>query len=204
MQLHYNAASPYTRKVLVVAHETGLSARIGLLVRRMTAVDPDPDLNRDNPLGKIPCLVLDDGSALYDSRVIAEYLDGLHDGPRLFPPAGPERWTALRRQAAGDGIMDAAVTTRYETFQRPAERRWPEWIAGQQAKWRRTLDALEAEADRLGGVVDIGTVAIGCALGYLDFRFPDEGWREGRPALAAWFERFAARASMTATAPAAV
>ena len=108
--------------------------------------------------------------------MICEYLDSLHDGPKMFP-AGPARWTALRRQAESDGILDAALLVRYETFLRPEERRWPEWIEGQKLKFRRALDALEAEADAFGDTVDIGTITTGCALGYLDFRYADEGWR---------------------------
>jgi glutathione S-transferase len=201
MKLHFALASPYTRKVLVVAHEHGLAEQITLLPRAMSPVRPEDELNRDNPLGKIPCLVTDEGATLYDSRVICAYLDSIGTGARLLPPAGAERWTALRREALGDGIMDAGVGTRYERVLRPEGLRWPDWIAGQMGKIRRTLDALEAEADGLAGRVDIGTIAIGCALGYLDFRYPDEGWREGRPRLAAWFDDFASRPSMGATAP---
>jgi glutathione S-transferase len=201
MKLHYNVASPFVRKVMAVAIETGLEGRLEPVTRMMTPVKPDADLVRDNPLGKVPCLVTDDGAVLYDSRVVCEYLDGLHAGPKMFPGAGPARWTALRRQAEGDGIMDAGVLARYETFIRPEERRWPDWIEGQKLKFRRALDGLEAEAEGLGDTVDIGTVTIGCALGYLDFRYSDEGWRKRRPKLAAWFERFAARPSMARTAP---
>ena len=202
MQLHYSVASPFVRKVMVVAIETGLADRLEPVTRKMTPIQPDADLIRDNPLGKIPCLVTDDGAVLYDSRVICEYLDSLHAGRKMFPPAGPARWTALRRQADGDGIMDAGVLARYETFVRPEEHRWGEWIEGQKQKFRRALDALEAEA--LGDTVDIGTIAIGCALGYLDFRYADEGWRETRRGLEAWFEGFAARPSMARTAPAEI
>lgn len=201
MRLHYNVASPYVRKVMAVAIETGLDDRLEPVTRMMTPVKPDADLVRDNPLGKIPCLVTDEGAVLYDSRVVCEYLDSRHDGPRMFPGAGPARWTALRRQAEGDGIMDAGVLTRYETFVRPEQHRWGDWIDGQKQKVRRALDALEAEAEAFGDTVDIGTITIGCALGYLDFRYPDEDWRAGRPRLAAWFERFAARPSMARTAP---
>jgi glutathione S-transferase len=199
MKLHYNVASPYVRKVMAVAIETGLEDRIEPVTRMMTPVKPDADLAADNPLGKIPCLVTDDGLVLYDSRVICEYLDSLHAGPRMFPD-GPARWTALRRQAEGDGILDAALLGRYETFLRPEERRWPEWIEAQKQKFRRALDALETEAEAFE-TVDIGTITIGCALGYLDFRYGDEDWRDPRPQLAAWFEQFARRRSMAETAP---
>jgi glutathione S-transferase len=186
---------------MAVAIETGLEDRLEPVAATMTPVKPDADLARDNPLGKVPCLVTDDGAALYDSRVICEYLDSLHDGPKVFPPSGAARWAVLRRQAEGDGIMDAAVLTRYETFLRPEERRWPEWIEGQKQKFRRALDALEDEVDAFGEAIDIGTITIGCALGYLDFRYGNEDWRSTRPRLAAWFERMSERPSLARTAP---
>jgi glutathione S-transferase len=201
MKLHHSVASPFVRKVRVVAIETGQDGGLELVTPTMTPVKPDADLVKDNPLGKVPCLVTDDGTALYDSRVICEYLDSLHDERKVFPPAGPARWTALRRQAEGDGIMDAGVLARYETFLRPEERRWPEWLEGQKGKFRRALDSLEREAKEFGESIDIGTISIGCALGYLDFRYGDEDWRTTRPRLATWFERFAQRPSMAKTAP---
>lgn len=202
MRLHTNPASPFGRKVKVLAHEAGLFGRLELVDQAVTPVGANDAVQAANPLGKIPCLVTDDGLALYDSRVICEYLDGLgHDGPRLFPAEGQARWRALTLQALGDGIMDAAVGTRYETFLRPQEYRWPDWVRGQQAKVTRGLDRLEAEADGLGERPDIGPITAGCALGYLDFRFAHDPWREGRPRLAAWFERFDARPSMQATRP---
>jgi glutathione S-transferase len=200
MQLHYNVASPFVRKVMAVAIETGQAERLEQAKRLPSPVAPVAELTADNPLGKIPCLVTDDGMALYDSRVICEYLDSLHDGARMFPAAGPARWTALRRQALGDGIMDAGILARYETFLRPEAHRWAEWIDHQKQKFRRGLDALEREAAGLDAV-DIGTITIACALGYLDFRYPDEGWRASRPQLAAWLERFAERPSIATTAP---
>jgi glutathione S-transferase len=200
MQLHYNVASPFVRKVMAVAIETGLAERIEPVKRLPSPVAPVAELNADNPLGKVPCLLTDDGIALYDSRVICEYLDSLHHGPKMFPPSGTARWKALRRQALGDGIMDAAVLTRYETFTRPEEARWDAWIDSQKQKFRRGLDALEAEGTTLD-VVDIGTLAIACALGYLDFRFADENWRTGRPRLAAWFEQFVKRPSIATSGP---
>jgi glutathione S-transferase len=204
LKLHYSTASPYVRKVMAVAIETGQADRLEPVTRTITPVQQDADLVRDNPLGKVPCLVTEDGVALFDSRVICEYLDSLHDGPKMFPPSGQARWTALRRQAEGDGILDAAVLTRYETSLRPEERRWPEWIEGQKQKFRRALDGLEAETGAFDETIDIGTITIGCALGYLDFRYQDENWRASRPRLAAWFERFSERPSMARTAPQAI
>lgn len=202
MKLHYNPASPYVRKVRAVAAETGLTGRIELVAERVTPVTSNEALNNDNPIGKIPALVLDDGTALFDSRVICEYLDTLHDGPRMFPADGPARWQALRLQALADGMLDAAVVTRYETFLRPEALRWPEWIAGQKGKFRRGLDALESESGSLGADAGIGTISVACALGYLDFRYTDEDWRGPRPGLAKWFETFGVRASLRETMPA--
>ncbi|MCP5153078.1 MAG: glutathione S-transferase [Ectothiorhodospiraceae bacterium] len=200
MKLYASTASPYVRKVLVVAHETGLVDQLELRPARMTPVTPDSELNSDNPLGKIPCLITADAGALYDSRVVCEYLD-TRAGAGLFPAAGAARWTALRRQALGDGMLDAAVGARYESALRPESLRWREWIDGLVAKFVRGVDALEAEAGSLGDTVDIGTITIGCALGYLDFRYADSGWRRGHDRLAQWYARFAERPSMRATMP---
>ena len=199
MKLYFASASPYVRKVRVLAIETGLADRIELVKVTITPVGPDADLCAENPIGKIPTLARDDGGALYDSRVICEYLDTLHDGARMFPAHGEARWTALRKQALADGILDAAVNVRYEMFLRPESLRWSGWVDGQMGKVRRSLDELEREP--LGETVDIGTVSTACALGYLDFRFADEGWRDSRPKLAAWFEMFSTRPSMSETRP---
>jgi glutathione S-transferase len=201
MMLYFNPASPFARKALVVAHERAQFVHLELVTAIPLPIRPVPELARVNPLGKVPTLVLEDGTALYDSRVIAEYLDSLGGGTRLFPASGMARWTALRRQAQADGIMDAAVAVRYERAVRPPERLFPEWVEGQLTKVRQALDALESEAASLSGAVTIGEVAIGCALGYLDFRYPEEAWRTRRPALAAFYEGFSARPSMRLTTP---
>ncbi|MEZ5931192.1 MAG: glutathione S-transferase N-terminal domain-containing protein [Alphaproteobacteria bacterium] len=201
MKLHFAIASPYVRKVRAVAIELGLDGRIELLSRGMTPISPEDELNADNPLGKIPCLVTDQGDALYDSRVIAAYLDDLAGGGRMIPSGGAERWTALRREALADGILDAAVGRRYETFLRPKERQWDQWIDGQRGKFIRGLDQFEREAADFGDTVDIGTIAAACVCGYMDFRYADENWRDGRPNLAAWFETFSKRPSIATTAP---
>src|SRR3546814_589502 len=126
MKLHYSATSPYVRKVMAVAIEAGLDGKLDKVAAAASPVGVNDTLNRDNPLGKVPCLVTDDGQALFDSRVICEYLDSLAGG-RLFPASGPARWTALRRQAQGDGLLDAALLARYETAMRPGEKLWQEW-----------------------------------------------------------------------------
>ncbi len=199
MKLRYSPTSPYVRKVCVVASEHGLDGRIERIPTDTR--DPESDLSSVNPLGKVPALILDSGEAIVDSPVICEYLDSLPGGTPLIPAAGAARWTALRQQALADGILDAAILRLIETARRPEELRWPGWIELQHGKIMRTLDALETQAAALGGALTLGQIAIGCALGYLDFRFPADNWRVGRPGLAAWYEGFAKRPSMMASAP---
>jgi len=203
MKLRYSLTSPFVRKVMVVALETGLDSRIEKIPTSVAPIKPNPEVQKENPLVKLPSLVTDDGQPLFDSRVICEYLDSLHGGAKLFPPAGPARWAALRQQALGDGILDAAVNNRYETFLRPKDKLWPEWSEGQLRKVRAGLAALDGKVagGALGGALTIGQITVGCALGYLDFRYPDEGWRARHPALAKWYEDFSKRKSMAATVP---
>lgn len=201
MKLYFNPASPFVRKVRVTAHELGLAGRIELTSLSLTPVSPHDGVRSRNPLGKIPTLVTDEGAALFDSPVICEYLDVLAGGNRIFPPIGAARWTALRRQALADGIMDAAVLTRYEEAVRPKELRWQNWVDGQFLKIRTALDGLERE--ELDGTFDIGAISIACALSYLDLRFASEGWRTSRPRLAAWTATVGKRPSLAATALAA-
>jgi glutathione S-transferase len=203
MKLYISPQSPFARKVRVVARETGLAARIEEVAAAVSPVKANAEVGRANPLVKVPTLVLDDGATLFDSPVICEYLDSLHAGRKLFPPAGEARWTALRLQAVGDGILDAGILARYETVLRPEALRWPDWIAGQRGKWHAGLDHLERSAGALAGAPTIGSIAAACALGWLDFRYGAEDWRASRPALARWYETFAARESMRATAPVA-
>jgi glutathione S-transferase len=185
--------------VLVLAHETGQAEAIEVVTAATSPTHGAPEVSPHNPLGKVPALILDDGTCLYDSRVICEYLDMRSEGAHLFPEGG-ERWDALTRQALGDGILDAALIARYERVLRPEPLRWDAWDAGQIAKIRAGLDRIETLVPTMPEL-DIGTLAIACALGYLDFRYPDLAWREGRPAAAAWYARFEARPSMVATAP---
>lgn len=200
MKLYFSPTSPYARKVRISAHELGLSEKIELISIALSPISPHDALRSSNPLGKLPALIRDDGEALYDSPVICEYLDSLAGGTRIFPAAGAARWTALRRQALADGILDAAVLTRYEEALRPKELRWQQWVDGQWLKMRTGLDALERE--NLDGALDIGAISIACALGYLDFRFASEGWRTSRPRLAAWAAAIGKRPSLATTLPA--
>ena len=199
MKLRFSPTSPYVRKVLVAAIELGLADRIEKVAANPW--NPDDALPTVNPLGKVPALTTDEGQVLFDSVVICEYLDSHHDGRPLFPREPEDRWRTLRLHALADGILDAAVTRFIEGARRPAELRWSEWDARQRAKIGRALDSLEGEAASLDGPLDIGQIALGCALGYLDFRFAAEDWRSAHPKLAAWYEAFAERASMQATIP---
>ncbi|HVJ52632.1 MAG TPA: glutathione S-transferase N-terminal domain-containing protein [Aliidongia sp.] len=201
MRLFYSSTSPYVRKFMVLAHETGLAGRIELKPVSVSPVTRNPEVAAGNPLVKVPTLLLDDGTSLYDSPVISEYLDTLHAGRPWFPVPGPARWAALRRQAMADGALDAAILIRYELTLRPEDKRWPAWIDGQMVKIRQSLDALEAEAATFGPDFTIGEIAVGCTLAYLDYRFGAEEWRKNRPALAAFDAAFAARPSMVATRP---
>lgn len=200
MKLFSSGASPYARKVAVAAHEAGLIDRIEIVGVTVTPVSVNAEVAAANPLTKVPTLVLDDGTSLFDSRVIVEYLDHLSGG-RLIP-AGEDRWRVLRDQAIGDGLTDAALLARYERALRPEALRWAEWDAGQIGKIERSLDLLEAEFRPAEGVPQVGDIAVACALSYLDFRFADLDWRAGRPKLAAFGAAFDARPSMQATRPA--
>lgn len=199
MQLYSSTASPFGRKVTVSAHELGLAGRIQIRNIRLSPGRPHAELRTHNPLSKVPALITDDGEALYDSAVICEYLDSLAGGNRLFPAPGPARWTALRRQALGDGLAEAAALVRYEQIARPTTLRWQEWIESQFLRIRAGLDALEKES--LDGPFDIGAISLACALGYLDLRFPGERWRETHPQLAAWLATVSGRPSLAATRP---
>ena len=200
MKLYYSPGSPYARKVRVVALETKLDKKIEMVNVALSPVAPNADVDKHNPVGKIPVLSVK-GIDLFDSPVICEYLDSQHKGRKLFPRKGRDRWVALRQQAMADGLLDAALLARYEGGLRPEEKRWSEWSQGQMKKMNGVLDQLEAEAKSLKGKLTIGTVTIACALGYLDLRFADMGWRDKRPKLAKWFAQTSKLPSIKATAP---
>jgi glutathione S-transferase len=199
MKLNWSPRSPFVRKVMIVAHERGLVDRITCVRTVAAIVKPHAELMKDNPLSKIPTLVLDDGAVIYDSRVICEYLDSLGDGPKLFPADANARLIALRRQALGDGFLDLLLLNRNER-----ERAQPSdvHLKSTAARKAAVLENLEREAAALSlAPFDIGHVAIGCALCYLDFRYPDEDWRNDHPRIANWHASFAARRSVRATEP---
>jgi glutathione S-transferase len=204
MRLYFSPTSPYVRKVTVLLHETGQFGAVELVSASGNPVDRGTAPVDANPLGKVPALERPDGPALYDSRVICRYLDSRAndgEGAGLYPD-GARHWDTLTVEATGDGIMDAALLMIYEVRIRPEALRYSPWVEGQWAKVDRALDALETRwMDHLEGPLDAGQIAVGCALGYVDFRHDVRGWRNGRPRLAAWYAGFAARPSMTATVP---
>jgi glutathione S-transferase len=196
MKLAYALASPYVRKVTACAIARGIDQKIENWVVSST----DPALVHFNPLSKIPTLLLDDGSTLFDSPVICEYLDSIGDAPPLFPPAGPARWTALRLQAIGDGIMDASQPRRRE-IALPQDEGRQAYIKLQAGKVKASVDQLEKEISTLGKLQTIGDIAVACALGYLDFRFANEPWRPGHPKLEAWYAEVLQLPPMAKTIP---
>jgi glutathione S-transferase len=199
MQLLIASASPFVRKVRVLIREAGQTAAVTETPVSTTPLVSDPAVVAANPTGKIPALIRDDGRALYDSRVITRYLDdrfqaGLYPADRL--------WDVLVLESTADAIMDAAVLMTYEARFRSPDMQSPDWLAGQWAKVSRALADLERNhAGLLAQPLDMGQIALGCALGYLDLRHDARAWRQGHAALAAWFAGFAQRPAMLATAP---
>ncbi|MFC4277405.1 glutathione S-transferase [Achromobacter aloeverae] len=202
MKLLYAPTSPFVRKVMVCALLAGLADRIQWLDSAAHPIRRDARIAAHNPLAKVPTLILPDAQALYDSRVICEYLAHLAGNSHLFPAPAPARWTALTRQALGDGLLDAALLARYEHTARPDDKQWADWRQAQLVKVHAALAEIEAQAGEFR-VTDpsIGEIALGCALGYLDFRYPELDWRVHHPRAAAWFAAFNALPAMQATLP---
>ena len=202
MRLHHNPASPFVRMVTVTAREAGVADRIeevstGVFV----PIKVHEGVVADSPLGKIPTLVLEDGTSLYDSRVICEYLASLAPEAGLLPADGDARWRCLTLFALAQGLADAGVSLRYETGMRPPERQWSDWIDAQTSRIGRSLDALEKDRLKELDTMSLGTIGVAVCLGYLDFRYPDMDWRASRPGLAGFYEAFSQRPSMKETEP---
>jgi glutathione S-transferase len=190
MILRSSPASPYARKVRIAISLLGLAGKIE--VRDTDLNDSADSIRAQNPLGKIPALILEDGTAYYDSRVILEYLDHLAGGGRIIPRESKARFDALRLQALCDGILDACILLVYEGRYRPADKHVQAWIDRQDGKVARGLAALEAAPPKLDPVPDVGQVALACVLGYRDLRFAGS-WRKDHPRLLAWHDKFAAQ-----------
>ncbi len=196
MQLIGGTGSPYVRKVRVTLAELGITEQVELVPSGGQPGTLNQEVSGANPVGKIPALIMEDGEPLFDSRMIMRYLND-HAGGSLYP-AGD--WAMVRRESTAEGLLDAALLLRFETFARPEEKRWDDWIEGQSHKIDQCLGALSADSAELGRV-DAASIGAGCALGYLDFRFPDWGWRAGHDGLAKWYEEFRKRPSMESTKP---
>lgn len=200
MKLHWSSRSPYVRKVMICVYEMGLADKIERISSVVSLTKPNAEIMRDNPLGRIPTLILDDGRVFHESILICEYLDSLHSGTPLFPAKGESRWTALRRHALGNGMLDALLLWRSEVM-KPAARQTPEWLSTFALKTRNALGTIESDVDELARTpFDIGHVGIGAALAYLDFRFGDFGWRKDHPRTDAWMQQFSQRDSVQKTA----
>ena len=197
MKLRYSATSPYVRKVMITAIETGQDSVLECIPTNPWA--PETDLPRNNPLGKVPALVVDEGLTLFDSPVICEYLCS-RVGASLVPKEGFDRWRVLCLEALCDGICDSAVLCVLEN-KRPEEIRKQDWIERQKRAIARAEDSLEEAVVDWGDELTLGQISAGAALGYVDFRLPDVDWRSSRPRLAKWYEGFSQRPSMKQTVP---
>ncbi len=198
LKLRYSTTSPYVRKVSATIIECGLENQVENQMTNPWA--PDTDLPTENPLGKVPALILENGEVLFDSPVICEFLDSLGTTPRLFPQAGQARWTALRQQALADGILDASVGRILES-RRPPELQSQAVADRAAAAVERALNVLEAQAGELKNGFGIGQIAVATALEYLDFRFSSDDWRNNRPNLTEWHESVRERPSLSQTVP---
>jgi glutathione S-transferase len=190
MILRTAPASPFGRKVRIAASLLALEPDI--TIEQADTMNTADSLRQQNPLGKIPVLVTEDGTRLFDSRVILEYLDHRAGGGRIIPAEPSARFAALRLQALCDGLMDAALLRIYEGRWRSADKHEPKWVEHQTAKMDRAMGELEAKPPELTAPPDVGQIALACALGYLDLRFEGK-WRPDYPGLVAWLDRFAAQ-----------
>jgi glutathione S-transferase len=197
MKLYYSTTSPYVRKCLIAAHELGLIDQIQIVPVVTMPTQHNAELMGQNPLCKLPTLILENGSVLYDSRVISEYLNALASGSLI--PEGDARWDTLVRQSLADGLLDAALLMRYEAVLRPKEFQWASWQQTQEDKVRSALRQLESTAAGWVNRLDLGTIAAASALSYLDLRFADLNWRACAPTLESWFAAFSERPSMRQT-----
>lgn len=199
MKLYFSPTSPYARKVAIVAIETGHAGGIERIDASPHPISRDARVVESNPLGKVPTLITDEGETLFDSRVIAEYLDANTRSKQVFPREGAARWRALAQQALADGLLDAALLIRYERTARPSELRWPLWDERQFDKIRSALARIEIWSADLDTEPTIGAISIGCALGYLDLRFPELDWRSTHPGAGRWFAIFEKNPSFQST-----
>lgn len=206
MKLFWTPASPFVRKVMVTAIELDLRDRIEICPTYwphawgIQTIKFEQDFIEANPIGRIPTLVTDDAIAIPESNWICEYLDSLSGAPRLLPKDGAARWKCIRALAIADGAVEAMIARRAETLRKGLERS-PDFIAKQRDRTARCLDALERDITAIQGDLTLAQITAGVACGYMDFRYPEDKWRAGRPRLAEWYEEFASRPSMVQTVP---
>ena len=201
MKILYNHASPFSRKARVLAIELGLINSIELEdTGLISPIKPNGTVTPVNPIGKVPVLITDDGVSITDSRVICEFLDSEGKGD-FFPKSAPERFIALTLQALADDALTTSVAVRYEIAHRPKGTIWDEWVSKQKSRVSRTIDHFADVQHSFENTLNIGTVAVACVLGYVNFRELDDTWDERNPHLSAWFTKFDNRESMQRTRP---
>ena len=199
MKLHWSPRSPYVRKVMIAAHETGLAEKIRTVRSVAARTRINPDIVMDSPVGRIPVLVLDDGIVLAGSFAICDYLDSLHDGRKLIPPPGESRWRELQLHGVADGMLDTLLRWRGEKM-KPEPQRHEALGKTCAAKTRHCLAWLDQRAGAFENKdYGIGQITTGIALDYLDFRFPEMDWRSGKKSLREWHKLFSDRPSSKAT-----
>lgn len=199
MQLFSSPTSPFVRKVRVLIREKGATGKVRETV--VAALNDPAELHAANPLGQVPALTLDDGTQIFNSPVICQFLDEELGGHKFLPASGKAHWADMRLQTIGDGIAEAAVSLSFERA-RPEEQRSPVWTGRWQRAIARSLDVLEAEADTLDAELTLGRIAIACALSYVDFRHDNLNWRDGHPKLSQWYKNVSGRPAFKETEPA--
>ncbi|SEI05433.1 glutathione S-transferase family protein [Paracoccus alkenifer] len=201
LRIFFSPASPFVRKAMVAAHERGVE--IEKLASAAWPVKRDPNIVKHNSTGKVPCLLLEDDTPVFDSRVISALIDSQGRTGQTLYPQDDRRFTVLTLEALADSILEAALLHRYENVLRPEDKRWDDWSRGQMEKVDSGLDDLEGRwFDALSAEFHAGAIAVACLLGYLDFRFADKDWRSTHPKLAEWFETVSKRPSMQENFPA--
>lgn len=202
MKLTFSPASPYARKVRIAAIELGLIDRIEFVPVKVTPGEINETYSRTiSPLRKLPALILDDGSTIVDSYVIAEYLDDLAGGNKLIPATGPKRWQVKTEHAILQGMLEAMLLCRYEKMLRPEANRWQVWIDDQWERAWQGLNWFNTRPETFTRQLDITQIGLVCVLGYADFRFADCGWRKTFPELSAFNDRMMQRPSVKETVP---
>ncbi len=201
MKLFHSPTSPYVRKVMIALIETNQLEKVELVPVKVSPFSPGDQVPDNNPLGKIPCLIRNNGKPIYDSRVICRYIDTMHNSTKLYPNDSA-LWDTLTLEATADGISEAAILMAYEKMLRPEDQQSDDWIEAQWGKIDRALDTVENNwMNHLNAAPDMACYGVGASLGYLDLRHDDRGWRDNRAKLATWEAEFIKRPAMASTLP---